>query len=61
VANNKEYYKGEGGGFPIVRVMVNLVSLCLFVFVRVCSWFVRAPKMFQLCTNQLIILFVWFV
>jgi len=34
VANNKEYYKGEGGGFPIVRVMVNLVSLCLFVFVR---------------------------
>jgi hypothetical protein len=23
------YYKGEGDGFPQVRVVVNLVSLCL--------------------------------
>jgi hypothetical protein len=28
------------------------------LWIRVCSWFVRAPKMFQLCTNQLV---VWFV
>jgi hypothetical protein len=25
----KEYYKGEGGGFPQVRVVVSLVSLRL--------------------------------
>jgi len=31
------YYKGEGGGFPQVRVVVNLVCLC-------CPWFVLAPK-----------------
>jgi hypothetical protein len=28
------------------------------LWVRVCSWLVRAPKMFQPCTNQLVI---WFV
>jgi hypothetical protein len=28
------------------------------LWVHVCSWFVRAPKMFKLCTNQLV---VWFV
>jgi hypothetical protein len=26
VERHKEYYKGEGGGFPQVRAMVNLVS-----------------------------------
>jgi hypothetical protein len=31
VAKHKEYYKGEGGGFPQVRAMVNFMSLCLFV------------------------------
>ncbi len=29
VARHKEYYKGEGGGFPQVWALVNLVSLCL--------------------------------
>jgi len=28
------------------------------LWVRVCSWFVHAPKVFQLCTNQLV---VWFL
>ncbi len=28
------------------------------LWVRVCLWFVHAPKVFQLCTNQLV---VWFV
>jgi hypothetical protein len=28
------------------------------LLVRVCTWFVHAPKMFQLCTNQLV---VWFI
>jgi hypothetical protein len=29
MAKHKIYYKGEGGGFPQVRAMVNLVSLSL--------------------------------
>jgi len=29
VARHKEYCKGEGGGFPQVWVVVNLVSSCL--------------------------------
>jgi hypothetical protein len=28
---HKEYYKGEGGGFPQVRAVVNLMSTCLHV------------------------------
>jgi hypothetical protein len=42
------YYKGEGGGFPQVRVVVSLVCPC-------CPWLVLAPKVLQLCTNH----FVW--
>ncbi len=33
----KIYYKGEGDGFPQVRVMVSLVNLS-------CPWLVLAPK-----------------
>jgi hypothetical protein len=40
------YYKGEGGGFPQVRVVVSLVCLC-------CPWFILSPKVLQLCTNHL--------
>ncbi len=40
------YYKGEGGGFPQVRVVVSLVCPCY-------PWLVLAPKVFQLCTNHL--------
>jgi hypothetical protein len=29
VAKHREYYKGEGGGFPQVRAVVNLMNLCL--------------------------------
>jgi len=50
VASHKVYYKGEDGGFPQVRAMVNLVCLC-------CLWFILAPKVLQLCTNH----FVWVV
>jgi len=42
------YYKGEGGGFPQVQVVVSLVNPS-------CPWFVLAPKMFQLCTNHLVL------
>jgi hypothetical protein len=48
MAMQRKYYKGEGGGFPQVQAVVSLVNPC----------FIRAPKMFQLCTNQLV---VWFV
>jgi len=51
VAKHRVYYKGEGGGFPQVWVVVNLVSLCLLV-VRLCT------KVLQLRTDQLV---VWFV
>jgi len=48
VARHRKYYKGEGGGFPQVRAMV-------FLWVCVCASFVHAPKVLQLCTNQLVI------
>jgi hypothetical protein len=48
VESCRVYYKGEGGGFPQVQAMVSLVCPC-------CSWFVLAPKVLQLCTNN----FVW--
>jgi hypothetical protein len=31
VERHREYYKGEGGGFPQVRAMVSLVSMSLHV------------------------------
>ncbi len=37
VASHKVYHKGEGGGFPQVRAVVNLMCPC-------CPWFVLAPK-----------------
>jgi hypothetical protein len=43
----KVYYKREGGGFPQVRAVVNLV--CLH-----CPWLVLAPKVLQLRTNHLV-------
>jgi len=51
MAKHIVYYKGEGGGFPRVRAVVSLVSPCL-PMARPCT------KVFQLCTNQLV---VWFV
>jgi len=47
MANHKVYYKGEGGGFPQVRAMVNLVCPC-------CPWLVLTPKVLQLCTNHFV-------
>jgi len=42
------YYKGEGGGFPQVWAVVSLVCPC-------CPWLILAPKVFQLCTNHLVL------
>ncbi len=47
---HKAHYKGEGGGFPQVWIVINLVSPCL-PMIRPCN------KMLQLRSNQL----VWFV
>jgi hypothetical protein len=48
MASHRIYYKGEGGGFPQVRAMVNLVCLC-------CSWLILAPKVLKLRTNHLVV------
>jgi hypothetical protein len=48
VESGKVYYKGEGGGFPQVRAVVNLVCLS-------CLWLVLAPKVLKLCTNHLVL------
>jgi hypothetical protein len=45
----KVYYKGESGGFPQVRTMVNLVC-------PGCPWFVLAPKVLQLCTKHFVLI-----
>jgi hypothetical protein len=42
MVNHREYYKGEGGGFPQVRAMVNIVSPCMPV-VHLCTK--NAPTM----------------
>jgi hypothetical protein len=54
VEKHKIYYKGEGGGFPQVRAVVNFVSPS-------CPWFVLAPKVLQLCTNHLVLVLCRFV
>jgi hypothetical protein len=36
VARHRESYKGEGGGFPQVRAVVNLMNLCLLI-ARLCT------------------------
>jgi hypothetical protein len=45
------YYKGEGGGFPQIWAMVNLVSPSY-------PWLVLTPKVLQLCINHLAFGFV---
>jgi hypothetical protein len=51
MGRHKIYYKGEGGGFPQVWAMVNLVSPS-------CLWLFLSPKLLQLCTNQFVFGFV---
>jgi hypothetical protein len=48
VERRRVYYKGEGGGFPQVRVVVSLVC-------PGCPWLVLAPKVLQLCTNHFVL------
>ncbi len=44
----KEYYKGEGGGFPRVRAVVSQVSPS-------CPWLVPTPKGCKMSSNQLVV------
>jgi hypothetical protein len=48
VESYRVYYKGEGGGFPQVRVVVSHVC-------SNCMWLVLTPKVFQLCTNHFVL------
>jgi hypothetical protein len=48
VERHRVYYKGEGGGFPQVQAVISLVSPS-------CPWLVLTPKVFQLCTNHLVL------
>jgi hypothetical protein len=48
VERHKVYYEGEGGGFPQVRAVVNLVCPS-------CQWFVLTPKVLQLCTKHFVL------
>jgi hypothetical protein len=55
VERRKVYYKGEGGGFPQVQAVVNLVC-------SGCLWLVLTSKVLQLCTNHVVLVlsrFVW--
>jgi hypothetical protein len=57
VESCRVYYKGERGGFPQVQAVVNLVNPS-------CPWLVLAPKVFQLCTNHLLLVlcrFLWVI
>ncbi len=54
VESYRVYYKGEGDGFPQVWAVVSLVSSS-------CMWLVLAPKMFQLCTNHLVLVLCRFM
>jgi len=48
MGSHRVYYKVEGGGFPQIRAMVSLVNSNR-------PWFVLTPKVFQLCTNHLVL------
>jgi hypothetical protein len=57
VERRRKYYKGEGGGFPQVWAVVNLVSPS-------CLWLILASKVLQLCTNHLVLVLcrpVWVI
>jgi len=51
MARHIEYSKGKGGGFLKSK-------LWWVLLICVCPWLVCAPKVLQLCTNQLV---VWFM
>jgi hypothetical protein len=53
----KVYYKGEGGGFPLVRAVVSLVNLSLLVTLKhqKCSNYALTNLLFGLCRSMWVI------
>ncbi len=54
MARHIVYYKGEGDGFPQVRAVVSVVSLCLLV-ARPCTNYALTNILFSLCKSVRII------
>jgi len=50
IEKHRVYYNGEGAGFP-------KSGPWWVMWIQVCPWLVLAPKVLQLCINQLV---VWF-
>jgi hypothetical protein len=48
--SRREYYMGEGGGFPRIRVVVSQVSPS-------CPWLVPTPKRCRMSSNQVLVRF----
>ncbi len=50
----KVYYKGEGGGFPLVRAVVSLVNMSLLVALKhqKCSNYALTNFLFGLCRSM---------
>ncbi len=48
VERRKVYYKGEGDDFPQIWAVMSFVSPSHL-------WFILATKVFQLCTNHLVL------
>jgi hypothetical protein len=48
VKRHKEYYMGEGGGFPRIRAVLTQVSPC-------CPWLVLAPRCSRMWTNHFVV------
>jgi hypothetical protein len=48
VERHRVYCKGEGGGFPQVQAVMNLVNPSYL-------WLVLAPKVLKLCTNHFVL------
>jgi hypothetical protein len=54
MAKHREYYKGEGNGFPQVQAVVNFMSLCLLV-PRPCCNYALTNLLFGLCRSVWVI------
>jgi hypothetical protein len=52
IANHKKYYKGEGGVFPQVRVVVNLMNLCMPMHQK-CSNYALTNLLFGLVQSNM--------
>jgi hypothetical protein len=47
MAKHKEYYKGEGGGFPQVWAVVSIVSMCFTQNIKLTFNFIKKKPTFN--------------